>query len=281
MAEELHPDTEKEEDFSKSAYDRYAEQEDVDPRCIPQPLDGRPPEHDELVYPDYPAHDHETWKTLYERQARELPGRACDEYLQGVKELGLTPDRIPSLKDISLRLYDSVGWKIARIPGLLTTNDFLGLMAKARFPSTDYIRQPDELEYTPAPDCFHDIFGHMPTLTNPFFSDFFQYFAQTFLNVKDDEEIRKLERFYWFTVEFGLINTPEGRRIYGAGILSSPKEVVHALSDDVKVIEFEPERLGAQDYEVWHLQPILFAIESFEQLDSEFRAWARAKGWND
>ncbi len=281
MAEELHPDTSSSEDLSKSAYEQYAEQENVDPRCIPIKLDGPVPEHTQIAYPEYPPHDHETWKTLYERQARELPGRACEEYLTGMEELGLTPDRIPSLRDISTKLDESVGWRIARIPGLLDTNDFLSFMARKHFPSTDYIRQPDEIEYTPAPDCFHDMFGHMPTITNPFFSNFFQYFAQTYLNVTEEREIRALERFYWFTVEFGLINTPEGRRIYGAGILSSPKEVTHALSDNVEVIAFEPERIGAQEYEVWHLQPLLFAIDSFEQLDQEFRTWARAKGWND
>lgn len=269
-----------EEDFSKSAYAKYAEQEGIDPRCIPMKLDGAVPEHDAIEYPEYPPRDHETWRMLYSRQAAQLPGRACAEYLEGMRILGLTPDRLPSLREISHALDAMVGWRVARIPGLLDTNDFFGFMARAHFPSTDYIRQPDEMEYTPAPDCFHDIFGHMPTLTNPFFSTFFQHFAQTFLRVSDPLEIRRLERFYWFTVEFGLINTGEGRRIYGAGILSSPKEVLHALSDEVEVIDFAPERLGAQEYEVWHLQPLLFAVESFEQLDSEFRAWARFKGWD-
>ncbi|MFZ1729546.1 MAG: phenylalanine 4-monooxygenase [Bacteroidota bacterium] len=268
------------EDFSKSAYDKYAEQEGVDPRCIPIKLEGPVPEHDAIEYPDYPPHDHETWQTLYSRQSMQLPERACAEYLEGMRLLKLRPDRLPSLRDISLTLDEMVGWRVARIPGLLDTNDFFSFMARAHFPSTDYIRQPHELEYTPAPDCFHDIFGHMPTLTNPFFSKFFQYFAQTFLRVSDPMEIRQLERFYWFTVEFGLINTEAGRRIYGAGILSSPKEVLYSLSDEVEVIDFAPERLGSQDYEVWHLQPILFAIESFEQLESEFRAWARFKGWD-
>ncbi|MBR9977004.1 MAG: phenylalanine 4-monooxygenase [Bacteroidetes bacterium] len=268
------------EDVTKSAYDKYAEQEDVDPRCIPIKLDGPVPEHDAIEYPDYPAHDHETWSTLYMRQAEQLPGRACEEYLEGMRLLGLTPNRIPVLRDISLTLNEMVGWRVARIPGLLDTNDFFSFMARAHFPSTDYIRQPHEIEYTPAPDCFHDMFGHMPTLTNPFFSKFFQYFAQTFLRVSDPLDIRRLERFYWFTVEFGLINTSIGPRIYGAGILSSPKEVLHSLSGEVEVIDFHPERLGAQEYEVWHLQPLLFAIESFEQLESEFRAWARLKGWD-
>lgn len=264
---------------SKSAYARYAEQDNIDPRCIPIKLDGPVPEHDAITYPEYPPHDHDTWSTLYRRQAGQLPGRACAEYLEGMRVLGLREDRLPALRDISIALDDMVGWRVARIPGLLDTNDFFSFMARAHFPSTDYIRQPEEIDYTPAPDCFHDIFGHMPTLTNPFFSKFFQHFAQVFLRVSEPKEIRMLERFYWFTVEFGLINTDEGRRIYGAGILSSPKEVLHALSDNVEVRPFQPEALGAQDYDVWHLQPILFAIDSFEQLDTEFRAWAARMGW--
>jgi phenylalanine-4-hydroxylase len=266
---------------SKSAYARYAEQDNIDPRCIPIKLDGPVPDHDSISYPEYPPHDHETWSTLYQRQLRQLPGRACKEYLEGMRILNLQPERLPALREISLTLDEMVGWRVARIPGLLDTNDFFSFMARAHFPSTDYIRQPEELEYTPAPDCFHDIFGHMPMLTNPFFSRFFQFFAQTFLKVTEAREIRMLERFYWFTVEFGLINTPEGRRIYGAGILSSPKEVLHSLSDSVEVQPFEPDRLGAQDYDVWHLQPLLFAIESFEQLEGGFRDWARHMKWND
>lgn len=269
------------DDMTRSAYAAYAEQGDVDPRCIPQKLDGPVPEHTGIVYPEYPDRDHETWHTLYTRQEALLPGRACDEYLHGSELLGLSPDRIPSLREISERLDSSVGWRIARIPGLLDTTDFISFLAKARFPSTDYIREPHEIEYTPAPDCFHDMFGHMPTLTDKFFSDFYQYFAQVFLRVTDPAEVRKLERFYWFTVEFGLIRKPEGLRIYGAGILSSPKEVVHALSEAVDVRPFSCEALGAQEYEVWHLQPILFAIESFEQLEQEFREWAVRMGWDN
>jgi phenylalanine-4-hydroxylase len=266
-------------DVSKSAYAKAAEIDGTDPRCIPIKLDGPVPEGAEIVYPDYSARDHETWSILFDRQAQLLPGRACQEYLDGMSALDLSADHIPNLKAISAKLQASVAWGIARIPGLLDTADFLGFLARAMFPSTDYIRAPHEIEYTPAPDCFHDIFGHIPMLTNPFFTNFYQFFSKTYLRVTDDLDKRRLERFYWFTVEFGLINTAEGRRIYGAGILSSPEEVVHALTENVEVVPFSPERLGAQEYEVWHLQPVLFAIDSFEQLDREFREWAEWKKW--
>jgi phenylalanine-4-hydroxylase len=268
-----------EQDISKSAYAKAAEIDGTDPRCIPIKLDGPVPEGDAITYPEYPARDHETWNILYKRQEELLPGRACDEYLDGMRLLGLSSDRIPSLNAISRKLSETVGWGIARIPGLLDTADFLGFLARCMFPSTDYIREPHEIEYTPAPDCFHDIFGHMPMLTNPFFTRFYQFFSETYLRVTDEMDKRRLERFYWFTVEFGLIDTAGGRRIYGAGILSSPEEVVHALTEKVEVVPFSPERLGEQEYEVWHLQPVLFAIESFEQLDREFREWAERKKW--
>jgi phenylalanine-4-hydroxylase len=268
-----------EQDVSKSAYATAAEIDGTDPRCIPIKLDGPVPEGDEIVYPAYTARDHETWNILFERQAQLLPGRACREYLDGMSILNLSAERIPALNAISAKLQATVGWGIARIPGLLDTADFLGFLARAMFPSTDYIREPHEIEYTPAPDCFHDIFGHLPMLTNPFFTNFYQFFSQTYLRVTNEPDKRRLERFYWFTVEFGLINTAEGRRIYGAGILSSPEEVVHALTEKVEVVPFSPERLGEQEYEVWHLQPVLFAIESFEQLDKEFREWAGRKKW--
>ncbi|MBE0644848.1 MAG: hypothetical protein IH600_12260, partial [Bacteroidetes bacterium] len=103
---------------SKSAYALYADQENVDPRCIPIKLDGPVPEHDAIIYPAYPPHDHETWRTLYERQAQQLPGRACEEYLEGMRILSLRPDRLPDLREISLTLDGMVGWRIARIPGL-------------------------------------------------------------------------------------------------------------------------------------------------------------------
>ena len=259
-----------------SAYEKGAG-EDVDPRCIPQKLDGPVPVHDEIIYPDYPESDHETWKFLYNRQMEFLPGRACKEYIDGANMLSLAPDRIPYLKKLSHVFSESTGWKVARVPGLIHVDDFFGLLRKKIFPSTDYIRGKDELDYTPAPDLFHDIFGHMPLLTNKNFASFYRMFGEAALNAKGNDRI-KLETLHWFTVEFGLIRNAEGMRIYGAGILSSLKEVQHALSDDVEVIDFDPERIVTQDYDVWHLQPILFSINSFEELENGFYDWTKKLG---
>ena len=264
-----------------SAYERAAAESaatgDIDPRCIPQRLDGSPPVGDEIAYPDYPEQDHQNWRFLFNRQMNLLPGRAGEAIFQGVDLLGMTPDRIPALRDLSRNMEAATGWRIARIPGLLYEKDFFELLAHRLFPSTDYIRGTDELDYTPAPDCFHDMFGHMPMLTNPAFADFYQLFGQVALNAQGADRTR-LETLHWFTVEFGLIRQAEGTRLFGAGILSSKDEVVHALSNEVTLYPFDPARVVEQDYDVWHLQPVLFALESFEQLVEGFQSWTRSRG---
>lgn len=267
---------EKKENQKLSAYEKAAEQ-GIDPRCIPQRLTEPVPEHDEIAYPDYPQSDHESWKYLYDRQMKFLPGRACEEYLEGADTLNLSPDRIPSLKELSHIFNSITGWKVARVPGLIHEQNFFEMLRRKVFPSTDYIRGKEELDYTPAPDLFHDIFGHMPLLTNINFASFYQMFGKAAINA-EGENRTKLETFHWFTVEFGLIRKQEGIRIYGAGILSSLGEVQNALSDNVKVLDFDPEKIVAQEYDVWHLQPVLFAINSFEQLEQGFKEWTKKTG---
>ena len=259
-----------------SAYEKAA-QEGIDPRCIPQKLTSPVPEHDEIIYPDYPRSDQETWDFLYKRQMGFLPNRACNEYMEGTDKLNLSANKIPYLKDLSHIFLKATGWTIARVPGLIHEQNFFELLRRKVFPSTDYIRGKEELDYTPAPDLFHDIFGHMPLLTNSNFASFYQKFGEAALNAKGNDRT-KLETFHWFTVEFGLIKNKEGMRIYGAGILSSLEEVQHALSDKVKVIDFDPEKIVVQEYDVWHLQPVLFAIDSFEQLESGFSRWTKKLG---
>jgi phenylalanine-4-hydroxylase len=256
-----------------SAYEK-ASQDGIDPRCIPQKLENPVPEHDEIIYPNYSEEEQKNWKFLYNRQMDFLTDRACEEYIEGAGKLNLYEDRIPYLKDLSHIFYNSTGWKLARVPGLIHEQNFFELLRRKVFPSTDYIRRTEELDYTPAPDLFHDIFGHMPLLTNKNFASFYQMFGEAALKAEGMNR-KYLETFHWFTVEFGLIRKPEGMRIYGAGIVSSHGEVQSALSSNVEVKEFIPENIIEQDYDVWHLQPILFAIESFEQLELGFKEWTK------
>jgi phenylalanine-4-hydroxylase len=259
----------------QSAYEKAAQNEEIDPRCIPIKLEATPPVGDDITYPEYPDDDHDTWKILYNRQFELLRDRACDEFLLGHQLLEVSPEKIPALKNLSRKLYKKTQWQVARIPGLLHETDFFDMLKNGIFPSTDYIRSKKELDYTPAPDMFHDIFGHMPLITQPSFANFYRYFGQIAARAEGAYR-RRLERIYWFTVEFGLIQTGAGPRIYGAGILSSPGEVVHSLTDKVEKHPFDPEVVSETEYDVWHLQDKLFIIEGFEKLENDFRMWVKA-----
>ncbi|GAB4370617.1 MAG: phenylalanine 4-monooxygenase [Calditrichia bacterium] len=265
----------KQTDESLSAFEK-AGQEGLDPRCIPIRLDGPIPEGDDIPYPDYSEEEHETWQKLFKRQSELLPGRACQEYLDGLEMMNFPPDRIPALKDVGRVLQKATNWQVARAPGLLYEGDFFSHLARRVFPSTDYIRPTHELDYTPAPDLFHDIFGHTPMITHPEFADFYQKIGEAAFNAQGEDR-RRLERLYWFTVEFGLIDTPQGIRIYGNGILSSYGETLHCLTDKVEKRPFIPEEISEQEYDVWHFQPLLFVIESFDQLEQGFYTWAQSR----
>ena len=251
-------------------------QDGSDPRCIPHKLAAPLPVGDECVYPNYTADEHEVWRTLYARMEELLPGRAADEVLTGLAALHLERERIPSLASVSRKLQAATGWQIARTPGLLDAHDFFSYLARRIFPCTDYVRSRQELDYTPAPDCFHDIFGHTPMIMHPRFADFYQRLGQAALNCQDPAVEEGLTRIYWFTVEFGLIRNPGGLRIYGNGIISSAGETQHSLTDKVKKLPYRPETLAAQPYDIWHYQDTLFVIESFDQLETEFIRWAKS-----
>ena len=271
------PDGATDEPAFLSAYEK-ADAEHLDPRCVPQTLDGAPPIGAAILYPGYSEIDQETWRLLYARQLAFLPGRASAAYLRGAEALTLGGARIPALADLSARLGAATGWQVARVPGLLHERDFFELLSRRVFPSTDYIRGREELDYTPAPDLFHDIFGHMPMLTEPAFADFYQRFGQAALRATGVQRVQ-LERLHWFSVEFGLVHEPQpdgstARRIFGAGILSSHGEVQSALSDAVEVRPYDVATVAEQDYDVWHLQPLLFELDSFEQLVGQFTEWA-------
>jgi len=266
------PAEENVEQAELSAYEK-AGLEGKDPRCIPIKLDAPLPVGDEIVAPAYSEAEHKIWAFLSRRQHEILPGRACEVFLRGLKQLDLPIEQIPRLADLSRKLEATTQWRICRTPGLLHEQDFFESLSQRIFPSTDYIREDHELDYTPAPDCFHDIFGHLPMITEPDFADFYQLYGQASLRATGANR-RKLERFHWFTVEFGLIQEASQPRIYGNGIASSYRETFHALGDEVERRPFDPEGMAAQEYEVWHLQPILYVIESFEQLKQGFRDWA-------
>lgn len=214
----------------------------------------------------YSAADHDTYRRLYARQLDQLPGLACDEFIRAVRHLG-APDRIPSFDAISERLLEATGWRIVGVPGLIPEEAFFSLLADRRFPVTDWIRSPEEFDYVVEPDVFHDLFGHVPLLFDPTFADYMQAYGAGGLKASNLDACELLARLYWYTVEFGLIDTPVGLRAYGAGILSSAAELRHSVqSPGPRRVAFDLQRLMRSRYRIDTFQTGYFVIDSFQQL---------------
>ena len=243
--------------------------------CIP---DYRPIH--EVPVPTYTEEEHGTWALLIENQAKVLPQRACTEFMEGLDKISFPKERIPSLASISDAIEKYTAWTIMRVDGLVPDKEFFHLLAERIFPSTDFIRERLELGYTPSPDMFHDLLGHVPLLVNPRFTAFFEKFGKAGVRAFELNHpgMKMLPRIYWYTVEFGLIHNPEGLRIYGAGIVSSPNEVLYSLSDKPVKHKFDIDTIAAKPYDIWHMQEELFVIDSFDQLESEFDSWAKRQG---
>jgi phenylalanine-4-hydroxylase len=214
----------------------------------------------------YTAADHDTYRRLYARQLQQLPGLACDEFIAAVQQLG-SPEQIPQFDAISERLMKATGWQVVGVPGLIPEEAFFGLLAARRFPVTDWIRKPEEFDYVVEPDVFHDLFGHVPLLFNPVFADYMQAYGAGGLKASRLDACELLARLYWYTVEFGLIATPQGLRAYGAGILSSAGELRHSVTaPGVPRVGFDLQRLMRSRYKIDTYQATYFVIDSFDQL---------------
>lgn len=214
----------------------------------------------------YSAAQHDVWRQLYRRQMALLPGRAVPEFLAGVGRLDLA-DGIPDFRRLSDRLMRLTGWRVLAVPGLLPEAVFFEHLANRRFVSGNFIRSADSLDYLQEPDVFHDVFGHVPLLADPVFADYMQAYGEGGLRSMGFGALHKLARLYWYTVEFGLIETAEGLRIYGAGIVSSHGESRFALDDpSPHRLGFDLERVMRTDYRIDDYQQNYFVIPSFEAL---------------
>jgi phenylalanine-4-hydroxylase len=221
----------------------------------------------EQEWQGYSAEEHAIWRLLFERQQRLLVGRACREYLEGLGGLGVEADGIPNFRRLSDVLDAATGWRIVAVPGLVPDDVFFAHLARRRFPSTCFIRRRDQLDYLQQPDVFHDICGHVPLLMNPVFADYMQAYGEGGLKAQDLGHLQRLARLYWYTVEFGLIGTPEGLRIYGSGILSSAGEAVYSLEDPrPNRVRFELRRVMRTRYRIDAFQQTYFVIDDFQQL---------------
>jgi phenylalanine-4-hydroxylase len=223
----------------------------------------------EQPWASYTRTDHEVWDTLFRRQRDLLPGRACQEFLDGVERFGLGDGGIPKFADLNKLLAKATGWELVAVEGLLPEDVFFDHLAHRRFPVSWWIRKPDQLDYLSEPDLFHDLFGHVPLLLNPVFADYMEAYGKGGMKAHaiGANALINLTRLYWYTVEFGLINTGDGMRIYGAGIVSSKGESIYSLESAApNRIGFDLPRVMSTRYRIDTYQKSYFVIDSFEQL---------------
>ena len=215
----------------------------------------------------YTAREHAVWKTLFERQSRLLPGRACDAFLSGMRKLSIGAGQIPDFRRLSDVLMRHTGWQIVAVPGLVPDEVFFDHLANRRFPAGQFIRKPHQLDYLEEPDVFHDVFGHVPMLMNPVIADFVQAYGQGGLRAQQLGVLPNLARVYWYTVEFGLVQQSDGLRIYGSGIASSLTESVFALDDaSPNRIGFDLERVMRTLYRIDDFQESYFVLDKLDDL---------------
>ena len=215
----------------------------------------------------YTPEEHHTWDTLFARQAKLLPGRASDAYLRGLDVLKLSKPGIPDFRELSDRLMALTGWQVVAVPGLVPDDVFFDHMANRRFVAGNFIRRPDQLDYLQEPDVFHDVFGHVPMLADPVFADYLEAYGRGGQRAMGMDALKYLGRLYWYTVEFGLIQEPEGLRIYGSGIVSSYAESRFALDDpSPNRIKLDLARVMRTEYRIDDFQQNYFVIPSFDEL---------------
>lgn len=214
---------------------------------------------------NYTEAEHQLWRDLYARQMKLLPGRACAEFMEGLNKLHAA-DAIPRFEEANLALA-ATNWELVAVPGLVPDDVFFTHLANRRFPVTVWLRTPAEFNYIVEPDVFHDFFGHVPLLLNPVFADHLQEYGKGGLKAMRLGGLDNLARLYWYTVEFGLIRSAEGLRIYGAGILSSGGEVEFSLtSNDSLHVPLQVERTMNTLFKIDSYQETYFVIDSFKQL---------------
>ena len=215
----------------------------------------------------YSAAEHAVWSTLFNRQAKLLPGRACAEFVDGMRALPIAPEQIPDFRRLSEVLMKKTGWQIVAVPGLVPDEIFFEHLANRRFPAGQFIRKPDQLDYLEEPDIFHDVFGHVPMLMNQLIADFIQAYGVGGLRAQSLGVLPNLARVYWYTVEFGLVKQHDGLRIYGSGIASSYTESVFALDDpSPNRIGFDLERVMRTLYRIDDFQETYFVLDDLDDL---------------
>jgi phenylalanine-4-hydroxylase len=215
---------------------------------------------------DYTRENHAVWKLLFNRRMEHLRQVGSRAFLNGIESIGLEPYLLPELKLMNARLEPITGWRAVAVSGFLEPTLFFQCLAERRFPTTVIVRPMEQLDYLPEPDIFHDVFGHVPMHADPIFADFLQRFGAIAATARSEAEVRMLTRLFWFTVEFGLIRENGDIKVYGSGLISSHADCVNALGPHCERRPFVLDDVLTQEFEIDHLQPVLFVIDSHQQL---------------
>lgn len=243
---------------------------DMPPEVFAAPL--RKPAHLgddwlEAKQTEYSADEDKIWDDLFARQMNVLPGRAATAFLQGLEKLDLASGGVPEFGRMSEELGAMTGWSVVPVPMLIPDHVFFWHLANRRFPAGNFIRTRETFDYIQEPDVFHDVFGHVPMLTDPVYADYMQEYGRAGWKAMRYNRLKALGALYWYTVEFGLMLEAGDLRAYGAGILSGPAEVVYALeAASPNRIMLNVDRVMRTDYVIDDLQPTYFVIESFKDL---------------
>jgi phenylalanine-4-hydroxylase len=233
----------------------------------------------------YTREEDAVWGELFVRQMQNLQGKVAPEYLAGVAALGLTPDRVPQVRDIDARLSELTGAGVKGVPAIIPPSQFFDLLSQRKFPVATFLRRREDMDYIEEPDLFHEVFGHCPMLTDTAYADFIEGFGKR-AKLLGKGTSWQMFRLFWFTIEFGMLRTPEGLRAYGAGIVSSPAELAHAMGGTAEMRDFDLLEIFRTHYRIDIVQPVYFVIDSFDQLaaclDADFGALiAQAKEMGD
>jgi phenylalanine-4-hydroxylase len=229
--------------------------------------------------PVYTEEDHDTWSKVYARQIERVGEVACKEFLVGLPKLGLDPTRLPDPQVYSERLRNLTGWTLGD-----AQNEYLGPtewfehLAERRFPVTNYIRRPHELDFTPLPDLFHEYFGHLAYFTEQKFADMAQLFGLVYLRAKNERQQLEIARLWWFTLEFALIRESGALKIYGAGLLSSTGELLHALEPETPRYDFDIRRVAETPSAVYNYHDHYFVLDDPDHPRRIILEYARMEG---
>ena len=214
----------------------------------------------------YTDEQHAIWAELVGRVLPELEHHAAREYLEGFEIIGLQRDRLPDLAAVSGRLKPRTGWSSTPVSGFLPAPAFFEMLATRRFPTTTWIRSRNSMEYTPEPDIFHDVFGHVPMHAHPVFADFLEHYGRVCAGITDSGVLEKLGRLFWYTVEFGVIRQGNGIKVYGSGLISSHGECLNVVSGHCAIHDFSLDEVLSTPVKVDELHKLLFAVRSFDQI---------------